>query len=109
MLSHPECTLNPSVPIDVEDDLNDEIETEEENEHTLFAKYPYLIKGKKATYQYVPILKSIQALLNHPQISKLYFESIASSPSCNEIRTFKDTINFQKNTLFVLNCNGKGL
>ena len=82
----------------------DETSTVFDKKDELFAKYDYLLKGKHASYQYVPIMKTLKALFLQPEICKVYFENISSTINRNRmITSFYESDNFGKNTLFSFN------
>ena len=89
----------------IEDDSDEIIN---ETKEVLFAKYGYVLKGKKnATYQYVLILNTLNALFKHQEIIEAYFKSIPTYLENNNlIRNFYDSNLFKKNDLFSLNING---
>jgi hypothetical protein len=87
-----------------EDDSEDEMSSESRD--ALFAKYEYILKGKKASYQYVPILKLINALLLNPDIQQAYFESVENAKHTRTINSFYQSESFKRKSLFALDISG---
>lgn len=55
--------------------------------------------NKDETFQYIPILETIKALLTHPQLNELYFKEIVNDDN-NKISTYNDSLFFKSNQLF---------
>jgi hypothetical protein len=53
---------------------------------------------KEETFQYVPILETIKALLSHPQLNEQYFKEKLNDN--NKILTYNDSVFFKSNQLF---------
>ena len=83
-----------------EDDDNDDTELTQTREE-LFHEYRHVIKGKKASFQYIPILKTLTALFKHPDIIQAYFDSIENQKP--ELNIFYQSQSFKKNELFQIN------
>lgn len=52
-----------------------------------------------SSYQMIPIRSNLKALLSHPEIQRLYFESNQHFAH-NTVKSFKDTENFKNNQLY---------
>ena len=65
----------------------------------LFGNYPHLLKGKKASYQYIPIKENLKALLSNKDIQKAYFDSVPKEDKTN-IESFYQSDSFKSNELF---------
>jgi hypothetical protein len=88
---------------------DDDEESESTTKEELFAKYKYVLKGKNATFQYVPILKSITSLMQHPDIVDAYFKSIPNNFNSNGIRSFYNSQVFKRNYIDLCHLTINGL
>ena len=52
------------------------------------------------SYQYVPIIESIQAMFRHEEINKLYFSNMNQINETSIIQTIRDSENFKNNQLY---------
>jgi len=88
----------------------DDLEEDDDSltQEQLFSKYKYVLKGRLATFQYVPILKTISTLLKHPDIVEAYFKNIPTHFDDIEIKSYYNSQVFKTKyiDLLVLTING---
>ena len=56
-------------------------------------------------FQYIPIIETVSAILQHDELKGLYFKSNSHTSPSGMIESFRDSENFSKNELFNKNIN----